>query len=274
MSTQTTSNVHAFLPGTKVTVAERHRTIADGHNYPAFGTVYTVESCRTTGNGFVVRLEDLRSEYGTSWFVLADSPAEREYIPFTLTKETSKAYALKSNSRALAEEHRLTLDKAAKGQEVDAWAFHTAVTAALSLAATRHGQSMGRRDYTKMARHLLYISGAVIENSLRGLPPVDPGTRSPKIEEQKRQIVNLGLTLATERGRTADLIREKSDLEIRIEKLQDDLHEVETDWRNLAASAKINSDVLEYAMGLLSNLDDVALGQAFGYRDALEAKKA
>lgn len=265
-----TTNTTAYRPGARVKVAPKWNVIAARQQGLDLGVEYVVESCRTAGDrGFLVRLEDKRREFGSSWFVPVgegdSSPtANGGVIPFTLTKDTSREYALKSNSRSLVEDQRRVLDAAAKGEEVDAVSFRKAVTAALSLAATRHGQSMGRREYTKMARHLLYIVDAVIDNALAGLPPVEPGQRSPKIRQQEQEIADLQATvrrLATdkqqaqnavnfERDRVSDLIREKSALELQVGDL---------------------TETLDYAKGLLDTLDKIALGQVFGFQDALAA---
>lgn len=256
-------NRHAFAVGTKVRVTDRFGT--NGHLVP--GREFEVTGCRATmSSGFQVRIDDLNTEYGSDWFVLAEAPEDREYIPFSLTKETSKRYAALSNSRKLEDDQRNVLDAAANGQEVDAWAFHTAVTAALSLAATRAGQSMGRREYTKMARHLLYISGAVLENSLRGLPPVDPGTRSPKIAEQKREIDDLRATvqrMAADVRRANDAVEAEKTLraEAIVEKT-----EVEAAWKRLAESGRNQRRQFDYAMSLL---DTESKFKVVGFGDAL-----
>lgn len=267
---QTTANRNAFPLGSKVKVAEAHETQASTYNLVP-GQEYTVAACKTSTLGWTVDVTSAGSDipltgFGSDWFVLAEAPEERAYIPFTLTKETSKAYATKQASRSLEADTNAVLRAAGRGEEVDAWAFHTAVTAALSLAATRDGQSMGRRNWTRECRHLLYISGAVIENSLRGLPPVDPGTRSPKIAEQKREIDDLRNTvsrlaaeaqqasfaLEEEKARVGALIAEKTDLQA-----------INARW---VETNGVKRRQFDYAMSLL---DSESRFKVVGYGDAL-----
>ena len=270
MTTRTEHNRTAFPIGSKVKVAERFADQTGPGLYPVAGVVYEVTGCRDTESGFQIRINDGNTEYGSDWFVYAEAVGP-DYIPFTLTKETSKEYAARSNSRNLDEDQRRVLDKAAKGQEVDAVAFRKAVTAALSLAATRAGQSRARRDYTRMARHLLYIVDAVIDNALQGLPPVDAGTRSPKIAEQQREIEDLRVTVQwlaeeVERARcsekieverTAALLREKTDLDLRVGRL--------------ARGNARKTAQMDYALSLMAEPEKF---KVIGYGDALNSIEA
>jgi hypothetical protein len=260
-------NTHAFPVGSKVKIGERWTSPPSGLSN---GTTYTVESVRTSGVGdrplgFLVRLEGKGSEYGSDWFVYAEQP-ERERIPFSLTKTVSQGYAFHQKSRNLTPEQNQVLQAASEGAEVDAIDFRKAVTAALSLAATRAGQSMARREWTKECRHLLYIVDAVLDNAYLGLPPVDAGTRSPKIAEQKREIEDLRNTVSrlagelqqtqfnvdTEKARVGALIVEKTDAEAQVARLKE------------AGSRK--STQMEYAMSLL---DDQSRFKVVGFGDAV-----
>lgn len=129
-------------------------------------------------------------------------PEVRGSIRATLQHETSRAYAARAWSSKLVPAHRDLLSNASQGEEVDVVAFRKAATAALSLASTRAGQSPARREYAKEARHLIYWADAIIDNHIAGLPPMEPGARSPKIREQEERI--------------ATLIKEKTDLEIAV----------------------------------------------------------
>jgi hypothetical protein len=256
-------NTTAFAPGTQVVVTDRFGERLGVTDIPA-GSRLVVTTCRkTVSSGYQVRVAlpgeyaqpdpvvEVEGEFGTDWFERAVG------IPFALTKATSQEYAYRSNSRTLDKVHQAVLFTASKGEEVDAVDFRKAVTAALSLAATRAGQSMARREYTKMARHLLYIVDAVIDNALAGLPPVEPGQRSPKIasleaslEEAKVVERDLRAALTADQDRVAALIREKSALELSVGDL---------------------TETLDYAKGLLAELNEVAFGQVCGFEDALAA---
>lgn len=272
------SNQTAFAPGTHVIVSDKFGPYLGTSDVKA-GTTLVVTGCRETlSGGYQARVAHLAEftdfgatievgEFGTDWF----SPVPRKVIPFALTKDTSRQYALRSNSRMLSPEQRKVLDKAAKGEEVDVWNFHLAVTAALSLAATRAGQSKARREYTKMARHLLYISGAVVANSLAGLPPVQPGQRSPKIAEQEREIEDLRATvkrlaedaqrtqfaLEEEQARVGALIEEKTDLELHVDRL--------------ARGNSRKTAQMDYALSLMAEPEKF---KVIGYGDALNSVEA
>lgn len=98
-----------------------------------------------------------------------------------LHQATSQQYAAKATSRLLTKEQNQVLTDAAKGKEVDVVEFRKAATAALSLAATRAGQSMARREWTREARHLIYWADAILDQHIQGLPIYEAGARSPKI---------------------------------------------------------------------------------------------
>lgn len=267
-----TANLVAFPYGSKVKVAERYRELSDSFGRLSLAvplhmdTAYVVESCRSAATGFMVKVENLRYEYPSDYFVLAEAPEGYGYIPFSLTKQTSREYALGSDSAKLEDQHRKVLQAAGFGDEVDASAFRKAVTAALSLAATRGNKSSDRKEFTKMARHLLYIVDAVLDNALQGLPPVDPGARSPRIRQLERELAEaqqrtLEISVQLEKSenrtgleqdRSAALIREKT--------------EVELQWQRLAESARENSDVLNFVLG---HADEVLRGKAEGYREGL-----
>jgi hypothetical protein len=261
-------NRHAFPTGSKVKVAQRWGNPVTGLNAQ---TVYTVESCRTAGlgdnSGFMVRVEDVNDEFGSDWFVYAEAPG-RDIIPFSLTKETSRQYALHQKSKRLDEEQNLVLDEAGNGREVDAVEFRKAVTAALSLAATRAGQSMGRREWTKECRHLLYIVDAVLDNALAGLPPVDPGTRSPKIAEQSQEIDDLRASLER-KNRDVEAAREALAAELsNHSRTVTALDEVSDAWSRLAESTKNQRRQFDYALSLM---DTESKFKVVGFGDALNS---
>lgn len=115
--------------------------------------------------------------------VLDARPTERPTI--LLDHETSRDYARAADSRVLDAHHRAILTKAADGHPVDAYAFNAALTAAMSSAATRLGQSMARRALTSKIRHLAYKTQAVLENHADGLPAYAEGDRSRAVEAAK-----------------------------------------------------------------------------------------
>lgn len=123
------------------------------------------------------------------WVRLVKRETERPTV--LLTKQTSLDYAKAANSRVLKPQSQETLKAAAAGFEVDAYALNAALTDAMSSAATRHGQSMGRRELTRKIRHLAYIVQAVLENHADGLPAYEIGERSRHVEALKA--ANLGI---------------------------------------------------------------------------------
>lgn len=269
----TESNKTAYAPGARVVVTDEYgEYLGTGTSIKA-GTTLVVTSCwKSVASGYQVGVAlptDFDGpdpvveigEFGSDWFVPAKG------IPFALTKDTSKAYATKQASRSLEDQHNEVLRAAGRGEEVDAVAFRKAVTAALSLAATRAGQSMARRDWTRECRHLLYIVDAVIDNALAGLPPVEPGQRSPKIREQEREIAVLRRekqqaenALGLERERTDALIQEKSDLELLVDqnaRSADGYHAALVyALRLLGATGKQQAEVLGYRIGFLAGRGD------------------
>lgn len=112
------------------------------------------------------------------------SDAERD-------RSQARQYAADLDSRVLKPENRAVLQAASRGEKVDAYDLNRAVTEGLSSCATRLGQSMARRELTRKGRHLGYIAQAVLENHADGLPGMEPGARSRKIETLEGQIAAL-----------------------------------------------------------------------------------
>lgn len=110
----------------------------------------------------------------------------------SLPSATAETYAANSTSvKLLDNEQNAVLFTAARGEAVDVVEFRKAATAALSAAATRAGSSPGRREYTKMARHLIYWADAIIEGALDELPTFEPGERSRKVQELQDEVARL-----------------------------------------------------------------------------------
>jgi hypothetical protein len=176
----------------------------------------------------------------------AEEPTGRPTV--TLTKDTSREYALRSNSRKIDEPLRRVLDAAAQGETVDAVEFRKAVTAALSLAATRAGQSMGRREFTKMARHLLYIADAVIDNHIDGLPAYAEGDRSRAVEAFKTEV--------TEAQRAAESLADYLEAErVRANEAEAALRLAEADREALREKLSVEYAVMANAYSFLSVVD-------------------
>lgn len=219
-----------------------------------------------------------------SWdAVVFGYPDESEVTPRpkrALTHETSREYALRSNSRSLPEEQRRILDAAAKGEEVDVFEFRKAATAALSLAATRAGQSMGRREFTKMARHLIYWADAILENHLDGLPVYAEGDRSRAVESLKRDVNSLteavtttqaALDQQTEHVRKVTSERDEAQEQVRLLVDRASNAEAALERALAAAAGRIQRDIFNYALSLLS-LDDQQ--RVAGYADGINGETA
>lgn len=262
----TMSNDHAFPIGAKIKVAERHTTLAHRHSLRA-GETYTVESCRTAGeSGFMVKVEDRAQEYGSDWFVYAEAP-QVPRVRFSLTKDTSREYAANQTThkaRVLDDDANATLKVASQGLEVDAADFRDAVIKALSAATTRDGASPARRERAKQCRHLLYIVNAVLDNARAGLPPVDPGARSPRIAELEAQVARLEANRAERDGQALVAADRVSVLEQEVRERREQAETLRT---------RIDRLVLERGYVADNLLSDSALAQLQGYRDGLLAQR-
>jgi hypothetical protein len=172
-----------FIPGDRVRVHARNsRHLATSKYLGATGTVQV----RTRTGTYRVVFDDEALQKGNvgTWTDVALEhldEAKATRIVATLPHDTARQYADNARSRTLPVAVNDILRDAANGQEVDVVEFRKAATAALSLAATRAGQSMARREWTKQARHLIYWADAIIDQHVQGLPIYEAGARSPKI---------------------------------------------------------------------------------------------
>jgi hypothetical protein len=143
-------------------------------------------------------------------------------IKFSLTTETSRDYAVAANSRVLSPPQQKVLRAASRGEEVDLRDFQKAVTAALSSATTRQGQSMARRALATKIRHLAYIADAVLDKVLaEGLPLAGKVLAEPEVREvvpvevmealdaAKSEVERLTEALAASKGEAAHYVRER-----------------------------------------------------------------
>lgn len=199
----------------------------------------------------------------------------------TLVHDTSREYALNARSRkALPEWVNDVLTAAGKGEEVDVVEFRKAATQALSLASTRAGQSMGRRQWAREARHLIYWADAILDNHLKGLPVYEGGPRSPKIAELRNEISLLKQAASDERRRLcAEIDREKAarDSLQRLANQEIDAHravgleqegviaDLEKTRDHLYAEINEAHAALEYAFTLLRSEEDKS--RLAGFRD-------
>lgn len=197
-----------------------------------------------------------------------------------LTHDTSREYADSARSRLLPEWADDALKAAAAGEEVDVVEFRKAATQALSLAATRAGQSPIRRRFTKEARHLIYWADAIIDNHIAGLPVYEGGPRSPKIAELRNEISTLTQAASDERRRlceeidrarrsesieverTTALIREKSALEVEVEDLKATVIEAaEQIGRGTRSYDKLKADANKEIDRWKAQVDDLLTGR-------------
>lgn len=145
----------------------------------------------------------MRREWSYAWFdkvevEASDAPA-RPLIDFSGdSRATVREYAAELKSRVLDAEHNTRLQNVADGQQVDAYDLNATLMAAMSLCATRAGQSMARREWTKRVRALAHIVQPVLENHADTLPAYAPGDRSRRIEtlegdleHQKQRVIDL-----------------------------------------------------------------------------------
>lgn len=237
----------------------------------------------TSKYGYVVKLFDETASTTTPNGVFA-----------SLTHQTSQVYAANATSRLLPEWANECLRVAAAGQEVDVVAFRKAATQALSMAATRAGQSLQRRKFTKEARHLIYWADAILDNHIAGLPVYEKGERSPKIAELRREIYDLTQAASDERRRLCaeidslkgevDRAQRSESIEVErttrlkehanaeIDRLNEQIEDLLKGRSNdLAAMQDLYREVneghaaLEYAFGLLRSEEDKS--RLAGFRD-------
>lgn len=133
-------------------------------------------------------------------------------IVAALPHDTSRTYAKNAASRVLPPWANKVLKAAASGEEVDVVEFRKAATMALSLASTRAGRSMGRREWAKQARHLTYWADALIDQHLQGLPVYEPGARSPKIRELEKALTQATAELDKQTETVRNLRNERGSL--------------------------------------------------------------
>lgn len=204
----------------------------------------------------------------------------------TIKADTGRRYALHARSRNLTTEQNNILTRAGNGHAIDVVEFRKAVTAALSLAATRAGQSMARREWTREARHLLYWADAIIDNHIQGLPTYEPGQRSPRIAELElevehagvvnqsltRDLTNLKQAASDERRRLcAEIDRERAArasltelANAEIDKFQERHNQDHKELQGLYLEVNEAHAALEYAFGLLNDEQQSRLA---GFRD-------
>lgn len=187
-----TVNLQKFVKGDRVRIAN---TVGNARYAEATGTVREVTSNKST-HPYYIDFDDAALSSAGAWSaevleLNADPVIPPARIRATLPSDTAKAYAGKARSRLLSEPFNEVLTDAADGREIDVVQFRKAVTAALSLAATRAGQSMARRTWTKEARHLIYWADAIIDQHVLGLPIYEAGARSPRITELKAEVERL-----------------------------------------------------------------------------------
>lgn len=102
-----------------------------------------------------------------------DTVPDKTGVANRLTNSQERNYAHQATSRILPAWVNSILDDAAKGKTFDAWVFQCALTHVLSIAATRDGQSMGRRVWTRQARTLAHANQAVLQEALANLRDPD-----------------------------------------------------------------------------------------------------
>ena len=95
-----------------------------------------------------------------------------------LTHETSRQYAHNAISRVNPPWVNAVLESAKYGDEFDVVEFSHALSYAFSSAARLR---QGRGTACKELRHLAHWAHAKIEAAVKGLPPVEPGARSPRM---------------------------------------------------------------------------------------------
>lgn len=203
-----------------------------------------------------------------------------------IPRDTGRRYALHARSRNLTAEQNDILTRAGAGHEVDVVEFRKAATAALSLAATRAGQSMARREWTREARHLLYWADAIIDQHIKGLPVYEGGPRSPRIAELElevehagvvnqsltRDLTNLKQAASDERRRLcAEIDRERAArtsltelANAEIDKFQERHNQDHKELQGLYLEVNEAHAALEYAFGLLNDEQQSRLA---GFRD-------
>jgi len=165
-----------------------------------FDTHYVVESIRKRGDSvdivWVDTNDGLPYTYAAADVVAIITTEEstmstpRPTIDFSgSSRATAREYAetLKGRCHKYAETNEV-LSAVANGEQVDAYRLNAVLPDVFSGCATRAGQSMERRQYTKRARHLAHIAQAVLDNHADGLPAYAEGDRSRAVEDMKEAV--------------------------------------------------------------------------------------
>lgn len=184
--------------------------------------------------------------------------APKSGIVRSLDTDLQQEYAQAAISTTLPPWAKGVLMDAAAGCEFDVWIFSQALVQALSACTTRDGASTARRARARKIRHLAYWANAIIEKTLTGAEPVE-GRTSPALQAARDQLQASEASLheAEEmidraNQRIADLIREKTIAEARLE--------------TLGYLAGNRLKVLEYALRIMPPGTKM---QVRGYQDAL-----
>lgn len=261
--------------------------------YTGAETLEVIET-RVDGTSESVRIRVLGSDHvdGDWWstqvnqgdksfprFAKIECPATttpaRPTIDFSLDRyKTLVAYAGDLWSRAHKEQTNVVLAKIRSAETVDVYDILDVLPDVFSVCATRAGQSLGRREFTKQARALAYPVLAVIRNHADGLPTYEQGERSPALRDAnervrllEERIENLLLGVATATEQVEVITAERDQWAIKANE------EVEKNHRDLQRATRQAAEILrlratlDYMLSLSS--DDVKF-KAVGYRDALD----
>ena len=196
-------------------------------------------------------------------------------------RSRARAYAADADSRILPPSARKVLQAAARGEEVSALALNSALTHAMSAAATRYGQSMQRRDLTRKVRHLAYIVQGVLANHAAEIPPYEGGPRSPRIAELEREVAHstkvnqsLAADLTEARAKVESLTQTVLEVREQVERAearegsaQENLIKTDEAWHAAEARAERAERLLDYAMRLM---EPAAQYQVHGFADCLD----
>lgn len=259
MTLETKTRKTDLKPGDRLVITHRYSDQPSGR-FP-MGTRVTVKAVEAyepnEGEGDKVTVVNEAGDeiaISSGWLDKVGAP-ERPLIDFSgKSRATAREYALAAIASKMPTAIKDLFLAASNGESVDAYAFNDALTVAFRLGFTRCGSAAQRRVLQRQIGHLAHITQAVLEAHADNLPVyADTGVRSRKIEE-------LTEALDLEKQRSTALIREKTEVEVKLSESRARFHSVK---------AQANDEIDRLLK--IANVRDALLAETVADRNALAA---
>lgn len=254
-----------FNEGDRVRVISEHR---NPHYAQRFGTIVEVKQGVSP---YLVQFDGDSGPTGGRWtdqFLVAAGPvpANEVTVDFSIDRyRTAREYAARAIGTKMKEEHQRTLRSASRGEKVNLLALNAALADAQRQNATRYGRSPDRRQGATELAHLQYIVQGSLSNVLDGLPPVDPGARSPKIKALQQRVDFLESERSTLTQAASD---ERRRLCAEINEYEAAVVAATSELEKITAARDTALQVLAYALGKID--EDLDRERVLGFWDAVE----